>query len=60
MLIKLLNIIHPIKIDQSNESGAASLDACFRVMLIKARLTSINLKFLQCNQEGRFDQVYMK
>ena len=27
----------------ADESGAVSLDACFRVMLIKARLTSIKV-----------------
>ncbi len=38
------------KNNKIDESGAALLDECFRVMSIKARLTSINLKCLQCSR----------
>ncbi len=33
----------------TDDPGAASLDACFRLISTKARLTSINLKCLQCD-----------
>ena len=48
--VLLIEVYPSILISQINgdESGATSLGACFQVILIKARLTSIDQKSLQC------------
>ena len=45
--VALGHSLHPASVTRK-ESGAASLDACFRGMSIKARLTLNHQKILQC------------